>query len=99
MEGVIRSTKTRFRKRVLRFTKKANRCQQLEGVKEKGKNQHDFKTMSHMKTIAFETLQYISYDDMSNPIISMKATADPDMMYLWQARQEPDYPKFQEAMQ
>lgn len=29
----------------------------------------------------------------------MKATSDPDTLYLWEAKKEPDYEKFQEAMQ
>jgi hypothetical protein len=31
--------------------------------------------------------------------LSMKSITDPDTLYLWQARKEPDFPKFMEAMQ
>jgi hypothetical protein len=31
--------------------------------------------------------------------IALKSVTDPDTLYLWQARKEPDFPKFMEAMQ
>jgi hypothetical protein len=32
-------------------------------------------------------------------VIAQKSIADPDTLYLWQARKEPDFPRFMEAMQ
>jgi hypothetical protein len=34
-----------------------------------------------------------------DPIVVMKATSDPDTLYLWEAKKEPDFNKFQETMQ
>ena len=34
-----------------------------------------------------------------DPIVAMKATSDPDTMYLWQAMKEPDFDKFKKAME
>jgi hypothetical protein len=31
--------------------------------------------------------------------IALKSVTDPDTLYLWQAKKEPDFPKFMEAMQ
>jgi hypothetical protein len=51
--------------------------------------------------VAFETLQApeqinLTDDDL---IVAMKATSDPDTLYLWEAQKEPDFAHFQEAMQ
>jgi hypothetical protein len=52
----------------------------------------------------------IAYEALHSPLsenicdqdpmaIAMKSVTDPDTMYLWEARKEPDFPKFLEAMQ
>lgn len=52
--------------------------------------------------IAFETLHVdpdvpkIADDD---PMIALKATSDPDTLYLWEARKQPDFNKFLEAIE
>jgi hypothetical protein len=46
---------------------------------------------------------YIEGEVINPPILldvlAQKPIADPDMLYLWQARKEPDFPRFMEAMQ
>ncbi len=56
--------------------------------------------MSH-DNIAFEALQVTHEENVADddPILAMKATSDPDTLYLWEAMKEPDFNKFQEAMQ
>jgi hypothetical protein len=51
--------------------------------------------------IAFEALHSHNDANMADegPIIVLKATSDPDTLYLWEAMKEPDFDKFQEAMQ
>ncbi len=51
--------------------------------------------------IAFETLHMRNEENVAedDPIVAMKATSDPDTLYLWEAMKEPDFDKFQEAMQ
>ncbi len=51
--------------------------------------------------IAFEALHVAHEENVANddPIVAMKATSDPDTLYLWEAMKEPDFDKFQEAMQ
>jgi hypothetical protein len=44
------------------------------------------------------------HGEIANPpvipdIIAHKSVTDPDTLYLWQARKEPDFPQFMEAMQ
>jgi hypothetical protein len=49
--------------------------------------------------IAFEALTYQLPEDISHPITAIKSTSDPDTMYLWEAKKEQDFPRFQIAMQ
>jgi hypothetical protein len=53
--------------------------------------------------IAYEALYSPTQEnpcDHQDPIaIAMKSNVDPDTKYLWEARKEPDFPKFLEAMQ
>ncbi len=49
--------------------------------------------------IAFVALTYQPPEDISHLITAMKSTSDPDTMYLWEAKKEPDFPQFQIAMQ
>ena len=56
------------------------------------------------ENIAFEALlepenvRESEFDEI-DPIVAMKATSDPDTMYLWQAMKEPDFDKFKKAME
>jgi hypothetical protein len=37
--------------------------------------------------------------DELHPLLSMKATSDPDTMYLWEAMKQPDFEQFKKAME
>jgi hypothetical protein len=39
------------------------------------------------------------HQDAEFKVMAMKSIMDPDTLYLWQARKEPDFPKFLETMQ
>jgi hypothetical protein len=49
--------------------------------------------------IAFEALMEPSPDRDPVELEAMLASSDPDVMYLWQAMKEPDWPQFKAAMQ
>ncbi len=51
--------------------------------------------------IACKALQVVDGPNLTDnySIVAMKATSDPDTLYLWEAMKEPDFEKFQEAMQ
>jgi hypothetical protein len=53
------------------------------------------------KNTAFKTLYMRNEGNVAedDPIVAMNATSDPDTLYLWEAKKEPDFDKFQEAMQ
>jgi hypothetical protein len=58
---------------------------------------------TNQEYIAYEALHSPPQEnpcDHDDPIaIAMKSIMDPDTLYLWEARKEPDFPKFLEAMQ
>jgi hypothetical protein len=52
--------------------------------------------------VAYETLHSPLHENVceQDPLtVAMKSVMDPDTLYLWEARKEPDFPKFLEAMQ
>jgi hypothetical protein len=58
-------------------------------------------THDESSIVTYEALQVSTEisDSLRDPILSMKSVADPDTMYLWQARKEKDFPEFLKAMQ
>jgi hypothetical protein len=59
----------------------------------------DLKEIEALAAECKEPVPHEVLDIYHEDIVAHKSLVDPDTLYLWQARKEPDFPKFLEAMQ
>jgi hypothetical protein len=55
--------------------------------------------MTNQSVINDDNIEWQTINPPELEVIAQKSIADPDTLYLWQARKEPDFPRFMEAMQ
>jgi hypothetical protein len=55
--------------------------------------------MTNQSTINNNNIEWQTINPPELEVIAQKSITDPNTLYLWQARKEPDFPKFMEAMQ